>query len=195
MHGAYAAGSRIPDYLGLHAACWQGHEVAAAASKMSGRDGVVEAAKVTGAKLLRSACLPTCLALSEPPQLLVIQAVSGVQRRTWDKQAAATRAVEKDALAENPDAALAQRIRDKPVERNPRSRDASRGAAGNTDYMSQVGKVKMTTSKDAAKDRVGAFHCPLTGKTFSDDITYLDHINGKKYQKELGMNMRCTVDY
>ena len=30
----------------------------------------------------------------------------------------------------------------------------------------------------------------LTGKTFSDNITYLDHINGKKYQKELGMNMR-----
>jgi len=120
------------------------------------------------------------------------KAVSGVQRRTWNKEEAAAKAREKDALAD-PDgqaAALAQKIREKPVERNPLSRDQSRDKAGNVDYMGQVGKVKMTTSKAAAKDRVGAFYCPLTGKTFSDNITYLDHINGKKYQKELGMNMR-----
>ena len=91
------------------------------------------------------------------------QAVSGVQRRTWNKEEAAAKAREKDALAD-PDgqaAALAQKIREKPVERNPLSRDQSRDKAGNVDYMGQVGKVKMTTSKAAAKDRVGAFYCPV----------------------------------
>merc|ERR1712196_359884 len=113
------------------------------------------------------------------------KAISGVQRRAWDKEAAAARAAEKDAAEDDGGRlALAQKIREKPVERNPLSRDASRKGAGNVDYMSQIGKVKMTTSKAAAEDRVGAFYCPLTGKTFSD------HINGKKYQRELGMNMR-----
>jgi len=102
------------------------------------------------------------------------------------------RAREKDAENDE-DAqrlAQAQKIREKPVERNPLSRDHSRKVAGDVDYMKMVGKSKSISAKEAAKDRVGAFYCPLTGKTFSDNITYLDHINGKKYQKELGMKMR-----
>lgn len=156
---------------------------------------------------------------------VVSQAVAGVQRRTWDKEAAAQRQKEKDAALEDGGAQeKARKIREKPVERNPLSAEVSRAGAGNTDYMGQIGKVKMATAKDATKDRVGAFYCPvtilspppsfsvgdtnwpserissslltrrfcsqLTGKTFSDNITYLDHINGKKYQRELGMNMR-----
>jgi len=122
------------------------------------------------------------------------KAVANVQRRQWDKEEFDRIAKEKIAAADEDAKRLeqAERIRQKPVERNPLSREQSRKVAGDAanDIMSKVGKVKLTTAKAFADDRIGAFHCKLTGKTFSDSITYLDHINGKKYQKELGMNMR-----
>jgi len=111
---------------------------------------------------------------------------------TWDKDAFDAIAKEKIA-AEEDDAdrlAKAEYIRKNPVQRNPLNREESRQASGQIDIEGQVGKIKMTTAKAAAADRVGVFHCPATGKTFSDHITYLDHINGKKYQKAMGMNMR-----
>jgi len=92
-----------------------------------------------------------------------VQAVAGVQRRTWDKDAAAARQKDKDAALEDGGAQeKARKIREKPVERNPLSAEVSRAGAGNTDYMKQIGKVKMATAKDASKDRVGAFYCPVT---------------------------------
>ena len=36
----------------------------------------------------------------------------------------------------------------------------------------------------------GGFVCKETGKVMRDSISYLDHINGKKQQKMLGMSMR-----
>lgn len=104
---------------------------------------------------------PLCTVATDEPA--VLQAVAGVQRRTWDKEAAAQRQKEKDASLEDGGAQeKARKIREKPVERNPLSAEVSRAGAGNVDYMGQVGKVKMATAKDASKDRVGAFYCPVT---------------------------------
>eukprot|EP00658_Telonema_sp_P-2_P014599 TRINITY_DN15549_c0_g1_i7.p1 TRINITY_DN15549_c0_g1~~TRINITY_DN15549_c0_g1_i7.p1 ORF type:complete len:293 (-),score=101.08 TRINITY_DN15549_c0_g1_i7:248-1003(-) len=122
------------------------------------------------------------------------KAVTGVQRRQWDKAhfaaLAAERVVVDEETAEREERNEKMR-KTVPVQRAPLQRDEYRDKVGNM-LDATVNKRKMMTVKDAAQPGGGgAFVCELTGKRFHDSITYLDHINGKKYQREKGQNMRA----
>lgn len=128
--------------------------------------------------------------MSEPKA----KAVAGVQRRQWDKAHYAALAGERKAVDEDiaDQEAENERLRkSRPVQRAPLQRDAAREKVGAM-IDATVNKRKMMSAKDvAAPGGGGAFRCDVTGKTFHDSLTYLDHINGKKYQREKGQNMRA----
>eukprot|EP00656_Telonema_subtile_P056355 TRINITY_DN8982_c0_g1_i2.p1 TRINITY_DN8982_c0_g1~~TRINITY_DN8982_c0_g1_i2.p1 ORF type:complete len:240 (-),score=74.45 TRINITY_DN8982_c0_g1_i2:126-845(-) len=131
------------------------------------------------------------LPMSEPPKA---KAVAGVQRRQWDKAHFAALAQDKAATQGDDgdfEAANERQRRETPMQRAPLQRDAERDKVGSL-IESKINKRKMMSAADsAAPGGGGAFTCDVTGKTFHDSLTYLDHINGKKYQREKGQNMRA----
>jgi U4/U6.U5 tri-snRNP component SNU23 len=53
----------------------------------------------------------------------------------------------------------------------------------------KVGSRKVVTDSTAMNNR-GGFYVPVTGVTLRDSLGFLDHINGRKYQRALGFSMR-----
>lgn len=53
----------------------------------------------------------------------------------------------------------------------------------------QIGKQKVV-SAGAAEDEQGGFYCKSCECLLKDSSSYLDHINGKKHNRILGMTMR-----
>lgn len=54
----------------------------------------------------------------------------------------------------------------------------------------RIGKRSIITA-GAVGVHGGGFYCPVTKVTLKDSQSYLDHINGRKYQKALGYGMRA----
>jgi U4/U6.U5 tri-snRNP component SNU23 len=57
------------------------------------------------------------------------------------------------------------------------------------DLTSNVGKFEVVMAGAATSAR-GGFYCDACECLLKDSKTYLDHINGKKHQRKLGMSMR-----
>lgn len=48
----------------------------------------------------------------------------------------------------------------------------------------------MVVSSNAALDKQGGYYCKVCDCTVKDSMSWLDHVNGKKHNRALGMNMR-----
>ena len=116
--------------------------------------------------------------------------VDNTARRTWDKETWAKKEAEREE----------QELRN---EQDEQKRKASRvaifrenlkltgsRAEGTLDLAKNVGKTMVVMGPDGAKSKQGGFYCDICDCTLKDSTTYLDHINGKKHQRALGMNMR-----
>eukprot|EP01083_Nonionella_stella_P127756 387020_1 len=68
-------------------------------------------------------------------------------------------------------------------------RDALRPRDFRVDLQKDLGKYKVITSDTPLHGR-GGFFCNVCDCLLRDSNTYLDHINGKKHQRALGMSMR-----
>lgn len=96
-------------------------------------------------------------------------------RRTWD-----VRDYEKDGSEEK---------EEKRPEAGPKPKSDLRPREGPVDLESKLGK-SVVINKTTPTSQAGGFFCEVCDCVVKDSINYLDHINGKKHQRNMGFNMK-----
>ncbi|XP_042204822.1 zinc finger matrin-type protein 2-like [Homarus americanus] len=110
-------------------------------------------------------------------------AASGPEfRRKWDRDEYESLAQQR--LRAERDAVQAQNQKAAPVKRELlKQRDYK------VDIDSKLGKSQVIT-KTTPASQSGGYYCNVCDCVVKDSINFLDHINGKKHQRNLGMSMR-----
>jgi len=110
--------------------------------------------------------------------------VENVKRKRWDLSEFERKAKEKREKEEQEEKDARKRGLGVVVKREPLKQ---RGFQ--LDLFGKVGKYTVITNNTPLSGR-GGFYCEVCDCLLKDSSTYLDHINGKKHQRRLGMNMR-----
>uniref|UniRef100_A0A8C1QNU8 Zinc finger matrin-type protein 2 n=1 Tax=Cyprinus carpio TaxID=7962 RepID=A0A8C1QNU8_CYPCA len=101
-------------------------------------------------------------------------------RRKWDKD-------EYEQLAQKRLTEERDKKDGKPVP--PVKRELLRHRDYKVDLESKLGKT-IVISKTTPQAEMGGYYCNVCDCVVKDSINFLDHINGKKHQRNLGMSMR-----
>ena len=116
--------------------------------------------------------------------------VDNTARRTWDKETWAKKEKEREEQAlrneHDEEKRKASRVA---IFRENLKLTGSR-AEGKLDLAANVGKTMVVMGPDGPKNKQAGWFCDICDCVLKDSATYLDHINGKKHQRALGMNMR-----
>uniref|UniRef100_A0A8C2X1S1 Zinc finger matrin-type protein 2 n=1 Tax=Cyclopterus lumpus TaxID=8103 RepID=A0A8C2X1S1_CYCLU len=103
-------------------------------------------------------------------------------RRKWDKD-------EYENLAQKRISEERDRERRDGKVAPPVKRDLLRHRDYKVDLESKLGKTIVIT-KTTPQAEMGGYYCNVCDCVVKDSINFLDHINGKKHQRNLGMSMR-----
>uniref|UniRef100_A0A8C9ZIB6 Zinc finger matrin-type protein 2 n=1 Tax=Sander lucioperca TaxID=283035 RepID=A0A8C9ZIB6_SANLU len=103
-------------------------------------------------------------------------------RRKWDKD-------EYENLAQKRLAEERDKERRDGKTAPPVKRDLLRHRDYKVDLESKLGKTIVIT-KTTPQAEMGGYYCNVCDCVVKDSINFLDHINGKKHQRNLGMSMR-----
>ncbi|XP_073424174.1 zinc finger matrin-type protein 2 isoform X2 [Dendrobates tinctorius] len=102
-------------------------------------------------------------------------------RRKWDKD-------EYEKLAQRRITEEREKKDGKPLQ-PPIKRELLRHRDYKVDLESKLGKTIVIT-KTTPQSEMGGYYCNVCDCVVKDSINFLDHINGKKHQRNLGMSMR-----
>ncbi|KAG8285660.1 zinc finger matrin-type protein 2 [Homalodisca vitripennis] len=106
-------------------------------------------------------------------------------RRKWDRDEYERLAAER--IQEELDAQEKAQQKQPPVKRELlRQRDYR------VDLESKLGKSIVIT-KNTPSSQTGGYYCNVCDCVVKDSINFLDHINGKKHQRNMGMSMRVET--
>ena len=109
-------------------------------------------------------------------------------RRTWDTEEYEKKAKERlkedlDFLEGKPSSSSTD---DPPVQREKlKARDYA------VDLKSKLGKTQVITKTTPLAEQ-GGYYCNVCDCVVKDSINFLDHINGKKHQRNMGMSMKVN---
>lgn len=100
-------------------------------------------------------------------------------RKTWDKDEYAQKAKDRLVAENEPEIVSERKVK----------RELLRPRDHKVDLDSKLGKI-MVVTKDSPSAMQGGYYCKVCDCVVKDSINYLDHINGKKHQRNLGMSMK-----
>lgn len=110
--------------------------------------------------------------------------VDNTFRRKWNKEEFLERAREREKEEDEDDEDRFKKGKAPPVQRKPlKHRDYE------VDLESRLGKTQVVTPIAPLSQQAG-YYCSVCECVVKDSANYLDHINGKKHQRALGMSMR-----
>ncbi|KAK7284421.1 hypothetical protein RJT34_19167 [Clitoria ternatea] len=112
-----------------------------------------------------------------------VAGVDNTFRRKFDREEYLERARERERQEEE-DNRSKSKAKGPPVQRKPlKHRDYE------VDLESRLGKTQVVTPVAPLSQQAG-YYCSVCECVVKDSANYLDHINGKKHQRALGMSMR-----
>jgi len=103
-------------------------------------------------------------------------------RRKWDTTEFERKALERIEAEQ-------KAILDKGKKEPPVKRELLKRRDYKVDLDSKLGKTQVITKVTPASQQ-GGYYCNVCDCVVKDSINFLDHINGKKHQRNLGMSMR-----
>eukprot|EP00899_Mesostigma_viride_P003099 jgi/Mesvir1/12790/Mv22841-RA.1 len=119
---------------------------------------------------------------------MATKGVDNTNRRKWDKEEFSARARERlKELEEDEDED------ELPARKEPKPPPVQRAPLKQRDFEvhldSNLGKTQVVTHQTPLSGQAG-YYCKVCECVVKDSANYLDHINGKKHQRALGMSMR-----
>ncbi|KAI6240793.1 Zinc finger matrin-type protein 2 [Aphelenchoides fujianensis] len=129
------------------------------------------------------------------------KAAGGTHRRTWDTTEYSIKANERAVKEQEEAEARSGKKSKKPKLpdgiKAPPPKKLLEARKEAVDLESRIGKQVVINKTAGASDASGGYHCDICDCTIKDSINYLDHINGKSHQRNMGYSMRIkrsTID-
>ena len=106
-------------------------------------------------------------------------------RRTWDRDEYEKKAKEREQELEDDEDELSSKERPSV----PVKRELLKRREYDVDLEENLGKSVVIT-KTTPLSHTGGYYCNVCDCVVKDSVNFLDHINGKKHQRNLGMSMK-----
>lgn len=110
-------------------------------------------------------------------------------RRTWDREEYEKKAKEREEELEDDEDDDEEGSSSKRRSSAPVKRELLKRRQYDVDLEANLGKSVVIT-KTTPLSHTGGYYCNVCDCVVKDSVNFLDHINGKKHQRNLGMSMR-----